>query len=62
LIPSIIGASDGSLIRVAPPKRNEQSYFNRKSFHSVFCRPYVTHAGTLCPSVYRCGLSWAHGR
>ena len=35
LIPNIIGAIDGSHIRVAPPKRNEQSYFNRKSFHSV---------------------------
>lgn len=35
LIPNIIGAIDGSHIKVAPPKRDEQSYYNRKSFHSV---------------------------
>jgi len=34
-IPDIIGAIDGSHIRVAPPKRLQRSYFNRKSYYSV---------------------------
>jgi hypothetical protein len=34
-IPSIIGAIDGSHIRVAPPKRHQKSYYNRKKFYSV---------------------------
>ena len=34
-IPNIIGAIDGSHIRVAPPKRHQKSYFNRKKFYSV---------------------------
>jgi hypothetical protein len=34
-IPGIIGAIDGSHIRIAPPKREQKSYYNRKSFYSV---------------------------
>ena len=34
-IPNIIGAIDGSHIRVAPPKRHQKSYYNRKKFYSV---------------------------
>lgn len=34
-IPGIIGAIDGSHIRIAPPKRDQKSYYNRKSFYSV---------------------------
>ena len=41
LIPSIIGAFDGSHIKIAPPKRDEWSYFNRKNFHSVKTRGVV---------------------
>ena len=29
-IPNIIGAIDGPHIRVAPPKRHQKSYYNRK--------------------------------
>ena len=32
-IPGIIGAIDGSHIRIAPPKREQKSYYNRKSFY-----------------------------
>jgi hypothetical protein len=35
MIPGIIGAIDGSHIKVAPPRRHESSYYNRKGFHSV---------------------------
>ena len=35
LIPNIIGAVDGSHIKIAASKRDQQSYYNRKSFHSV---------------------------
>ena len=34
-IPGIIGAIDGSHIRIAPPKRQQKRYYNRKSFYSV---------------------------
>jgi len=49
LIPNIVGAIDGSHIKVAPPKRDEQSYYNRKSFHSVN-RVFVSLFATLSES------------
>jgi hypothetical protein len=44
-IPNIIGAIDGSHIRVAPPKRHQKSYFNRKSFYSVILSAVVDPRG-----------------
>ena len=34
-IKGIIGAIDGSHIRVAPPRRDQKAHYNRKSFYSV---------------------------
>jgi hypothetical protein len=45
LIPNIIGAIDGSHIRVAAPKRKEDSYFNRKKFHSIILQGIVDPRG-----------------
>jgi hypothetical protein len=44
-IPNIVGAIDGSHIRVAPPKRHQKSYFNRKSFYSVILSAVVDPRG-----------------
>jgi hypothetical protein len=45
MIPNIVGAIDGSHIRVAAPKRNEDSYFNRKKFHSIILQGIVDPRG-----------------
>jgi len=45
LIPNIVGAIDGSHIKVPPPKRDETSYYNRKSFHSVILQAIVDPRG-----------------
>jgi hypothetical protein len=44
-IPNIIGAIDGSHIRVAPPKRHQKSYYNRKSFYSIILSAVVDARG-----------------
>jgi DDE superfamily endonuclease len=44
-IPKIIGAIDGSHIRVPPPKRMQKSYFNRKSFYSIILSAVVDARG-----------------
>lgn len=33
--PQVIGAIDGTHIKIAAPKLNTQSYINRKGFHSM---------------------------
>jgi hypothetical protein len=45
LIPNIVGAIDGTHIKVAPPKRDEASFHNRKSFHSVIMQSVVDPRG-----------------
>jgi len=45
MIPNIVGAIDGSHIRVAAPRRNEDSYFNRKKYHSVILQGIVDPRG-----------------
>jgi hypothetical protein len=45
LIPNIIGAIDGSHIRVAAPKHDESSFYNRKSFHSIILQAIVDPRG-----------------
>jgi len=51
-IPGIIGAIDGSHIRVAPPKRDQKSYYNRKSFYSVILSAVCDARGAfLCCDV-----------
>ena len=44
-IPFIIGAIDGSHIRIPPPHRHEKSYYNRKHFHSVILQAVVDPIG-----------------
>lgn len=44
-IPNIVGAIDGSHIRVAAPKHDESSYYNRKSFHSIILQAIVDPRG-----------------
>ena len=50
LIPNIIGCIDGSHIKIAPPKRDESSYFNRKNFHSVKRVGSLLVTDNICPS------------
>jgi hypothetical protein len=45
LIIDIIGAIDGSHIRVAAPKHDESSYYNRKSYHSIILQAIVDPRG-----------------
>jgi len=45
LIPNIVVAIDGTHIKVAPPKRDETSFYNRKSFHSVILQAVVDPRG-----------------
>lgn len=33
--PGIIGAIDGTHIKIAAPKENQDSYINRKGYHSI---------------------------
>ena len=47
----IIGAIDGSHIRIRPPADDEQSYFNRKKFHSIILQG-VSIASYLFTNVY----------
>lgn len=42
-IPSIIGAIDGSHIRIKAPKEDEQAYISRKNFHSINMQAVCDH-------------------
>ena len=44
-IKGIIGAIDGSHIRVAPPRRDQKAFYNRKSFYSVILSAVVGSRG-----------------
>ena len=44
-IDHIIGAIDGSHIRVPPPKKKQMSYYNRKSFYSIILSAVVDARG-----------------
>ena len=46
-IPNIIGAIDGSHIRVPPPKHLQHSYYNRKSFYSIILSAIVDPRGAF---------------
>lgn len=46
-IPDIVGAIDGSHIRVAPPKCDQRSYYNRKHFYSVILSAVVDARGAF---------------
>ena len=51
-IPNIIGAIDGSHIPCCPDKRNQKSYFNRKSFYSIILSAVVDARGLfMCADV-----------
>lgn len=41
--PGIIGAIDGTHIRIEPPKNNANAYYNRKKFHSIILQGVCTH-------------------
>jgi len=41
-LPGVIGAVDGTYIRIPRPKKDQQSYFNRKKFHSVTLQAVCT--------------------
>ncbi|XP_077551269.1 uncharacterized protein LOC144166230 [Haemaphysalis longicornis] len=34
-LPDVIGAADGCHIRISTPSESEESYYNRKKFHSI---------------------------
>ena len=34
-LPGVVGAIDGSHIKINPPKQNKQTYYNRKKYYSV---------------------------
>jgi hypothetical protein len=46
-IRNIIGAIDGSHIRVPPPKKMQMSYFNRKSYYSIILSAVVDARGSF---------------
>lgn len=43
VVVGVIGAIDGSHIRIVAPKENHNSYINRKSYHSVLLQGVCDH-------------------
>lgn len=41
--PGIIGAIDGTHVRIDPPKDNPNAYYNRKKFHSIILQGVCKH-------------------
>ncbi|KAJ1144076.1 hypothetical protein NDU88_010378 [Pleurodeles waltl] len=54
-IPNIIGAIDGTHVALVPPRRSEQVYRNRKSYHSMnvqmvcLADQYISHVNAKFP-------------
>ena len=46
--PCVIGCVDGTHIRIQAPNKNENSYVNRKGFHSINVQGICNHEGNRC--------------
>ena len=49
--PNIIGAVDGTHVRIDPPAENPNAYYNRKKFHSIILQAVCKH-DLLFTSIY----------
>ena len=47
----ILGAVDGSHVRIDPPAENPNAYYNRKKFHSIILQAVCKH-DLLFTSIY----------